>query len=263
MGGRGSIGSRLVTALRAAGHECLAPDRGDADTFRRDLGHVVYAIGVTADFRTRPYDAMRAHVSVLADVLEHSRFASLLYLSSARIYRLAGRSAEDSPLAVDPADPESLYDASKIAGESLCLNHPNSAVRVARLSNVLSASEGPTFLSQLLQEARSKGEVLFRSALDSERDFVLLEDVLSLLPTIATSATKRIYNVASGINISNGKIATLLESMIGCSVHVAPGATVARFPVIDISRARREFGFAPSPPEAMIRQLVSRAAPAR
>ena len=40
-----------------------------------------------------PFDTIRAHVSVLSEVLEHAEFESLLYLSSTRVY---GRSRTTS-----------------------------------------------------------------------------------------------------------------------------------------------------------------------
>ena len=67
-GSSGYIGSHLVRHLIASGEEVATPMRG-APIGETHLGHVVYAIGLTADFRTRPFDTMAAHVTRLADIL--------------------------------------------------------------------------------------------------------------------------------------------------------------------------------------------------
>jgi len=82
LGAGGFIGSHLLAHLRQAGHDCFAPARGDATLFAEELGHVIYCIGLTADFRSRPFDTVRAHVCLLADVLEKApfRFVALSFL---------------------------------------------------------------------------------------------------------------------------------------------------------------------------------------
>lgn len=79
LGATGYIGSRLVAHLQAQGHSVWAPVRGDAEVFTRPLGHVMYCVGLTADFRTRPFDTVDAHVGLLAEVLRRAQFDSLLY----------------------------------------------------------------------------------------------------------------------------------------------------------------------------------------
>jgi uncharacterized protein YbjT (DUF2867 family) len=66
LGAGGFIGGRLVEHLRGLGHEVDAPPRRPAEAYvdglgGRQLGHVVYCIGLTADFRTRPYETVEAH----------------------------------------------------------------------------------------------------------------------------------------------------------------------------------------------------------
>ena len=74
LGASGYIGSRLVAHLQAQGHTVWAPTRGDTEVFARPLGHVIYCVGLTADFRTRPFDTVDAHVGLLAEVLRRAQF---------------------------------------------------------------------------------------------------------------------------------------------------------------------------------------------
>ena len=120
LGGRGFIGRHLVGRLQAAGHEVTVPPRDalpDPDTC---MGHVVYAIGLTGDFRTRPYDTIDSHVITLARWLQMGRFLSWLYLSSTRVYGAAADTREEAHLSVLPG-PDGLYDLSKLLGEALNL----------------------------------------------------------------------------------------------------------------------------------------------
>ena len=66
IGASGFLGSRLVTALTASGHEVYAPTRDDPALFTRPLVRVFYCAGLTGDFIARPFDTVEAHVSLLA-----------------------------------------------------------------------------------------------------------------------------------------------------------------------------------------------------
>jgi nucleoside-diphosphate-sugar epimerase len=120
LGARGFIGSHLVSFLEHKGVECFAP-AGEEHLYGRDLGHIIYCIGLTADFRTRTFDTVEAHVCALLDILKNCRYDSFLYLSSTRVYKNAQSTNEETMLAVDPCNPDDIYDISKIMGESLCL----------------------------------------------------------------------------------------------------------------------------------------------
>lgn len=241
LGAGGFIGGHLLARLRSAGHECLAPVRGDATLFSEELGHVIYCIGLTADFRNRPFDTVRAHVCLLADVLEKARFDSLLYLSSTRVYAGAAHGNEETPLMAGD-----IYNLSKLTGEALCLASGREQVRIARLSNVYGGDDGSdNFLPSLLRAAVADGRILLHTALDSAKDYVALEDVVEILPKIAMSGKQRIYNVASGRNTSNRGLVENIRALTGCVVGVLENAPLTSFPQMDIARLRSEFQFEP------------------
>ena len=243
LGSRGFIGRHLVAALKAAGRNVAAPD--DPAQLTGSHGHILYCIGLTADFRSRPFDTMRAHVSVLGDILEKASFDSLVYLSSTRVYARCPFGRENAPITADAHDPSDLYNISKLAGESLCLSSGRKNVKIARLSNVVGydpASEN--FLTALIKEALS-GSIELRSDPASSKDYIALDDVVSLLPKIAVDGSQTSYNVANGVNITHRAIAERLARLTGCRVTYADGAPRHDFPAIDNSRIRGEFGFAP------------------
>jgi nucleoside-diphosphate-sugar epimerase len=240
IGGAGFIGSRLVSRLESEGHSCHVPARGEEHG--ESLGHVVWCAGLTGDWAERPYDAVDAHVGALNELVRTSEFESLLYLSSTRVYdRHAGALArEDDALVVKPQEGEDLYALSKMAGEAVALR---AGGRVARLSNVYGA-EG--FVALMTRQAVETGRVVLESALESTRDFVGVADVVALLPRIALEGRERVYNVASGVGVTNRELTDALARLTGCEVLVRPGAPVVARPAVDIARAAAEFGFAPA-----------------
>lgn len=246
LGAAGFIGSNLVRWLLSQGYSCWAPGRAES-ILDRPLGHAVYGIGITADFRERPYDTVRAHVCHLLDILEKADFESLLYLSTTRIYGNGPTTREDSALAVDPLQPDDLYNISKIMGESLCLSSGRPNVRIARLSNVYGRDfSSDNFLSYVIREAVETRKVILRSAMASEKDYVDIDDVVHLLPQISLSGRHKVYNIASGVNTTNRALIEVVQRATGCAVEVAEGAAITAFPAIDIDRVRSEFKFAPS-----------------
>jgi nucleoside-diphosphate-sugar epimerase len=257
VGASGFIGSSLAASLRATGTEVSTPGRGKTDFLDRELGHVIYCAGVTSDFLSRPLDTVDAHVTALMPLLRNGRFRSLLYLSSTRLYLGAASSNEDAPISIRSDVPNDLYAISKLMGEAACLTSGRHGVRVVRLSNVY----GPgmpriNFLADIASEAVECGSVVLRTTLDSAKDYVALEDVLEVLPRIATCGRHRIYNLASGRNVTNGEILDELIRLTGCCVSVASNAAHIVFPPIDVRRIGDEFGTAPTTLKSGLPRLI-------
>lgn len=247
LGATGYIGSRLAAHLRAQGHTVWTPTRGDAGVFTRPLGHVMYCVGLTADFRTRPFDTVDAHVGLLAEVLRRAQFDSLLYLSSTRVYMGATRTDEDAPLTVLPGDPSYLYNLTKLTGESLCHASGRAGVRVARLSNVvgpgMDAASG-NLVADLLHQAQ-QGHIVLRSDPQSAKDYLHVDDLLDWLPRIALEGRAAAYNVASGEQTTHREWLDWLASTHAATVVVAERAPWQSFAPIDVTRLRNEFGWKP------------------
>lgn len=258
-GAGGFVGSALRAALARKGRAVRAIGREDWPAEGEALGHGIFAIGLTADFRQRLDQTIEAHVVALHRALTRYRFESFLYLSSTRVYAGASSTLEEAALSVRPAEPDQLYNISKLAGEALCLARENAAVRVARLSNVYGPGQEPaSFLPTVLAEARRAGRVTIRQASTSAKDYVSIDGVIARLVAIAEGGRARIYNVASGRNVSHGEIA----AMIGRAGRVAEfeaDAPEATFPPIDCRRAEAEFGPIPDELEA---HVASELAPA-
>ncbi|WP_228856685.1 NAD-dependent epimerase/dehydratase family protein [Desulfomarina profundi] len=169
-GSTGIIGSHVTRYLEKNGFSVNTPDRDEVLSFSTPLGHVLYCIGVTADFRNRPIDTVQAHVCVLSEILRRGDFTSLLYLSSTRIYSGADSGREDARFSLDPSDPSDLYNLSKLMGESLCLQCGRKGVKIARLSNVVGdGTRVSRILYRLSCAMQKKGRFCFALILHRRR----------------------------------------------------------------------------------------------
>jgi nucleoside-diphosphate-sugar epimerase len=246
LGASGFIGRQLCERLRRTGREYVAPAHHDL-LAERALGDIIYCIGFTADFRTKPFDTVEAHVCKILEVLRKCQFESLLYLSSTRLYRSERSIArEEDPIQIAPLNVDDLYNISKAMGESLAFAS-GKKIRIARLSNVFGDDfTSPNFVATVVKEALSEGELTIHSAPTSERDYVSVNDVVSGLIEIATRGRHDIYNVAGGMNVSNACLAEKIGELAGVKVRFRSEAPVSQPPRISIERMQREFDFKPA-----------------
>jgi nucleoside-diphosphate-sugar epimerase len=242
LGASGFIGSHLVARLQELEIEHVAVARND-EIPDKHLGHLIYCIGLTADFRSRPLETVEAHVCHLLGVLRTCTFDSLLYLSSTRLYRAAMIAKEDQDITINPANPSDLYNISKALGESMLLSSEPRA-RVARLSSVYGPDWGSeNFLTSIVRAAVDQKRVVLQSSFDSEKDYINVTDAVDILIKIALSGQDRIYNVASGVNVSHRELAERLGNLTGATFEVAANAPRVAFPPISVERISREFQF--------------------
>ena len=246
LGSSGFIGSHITKYLRELQIDYFAPMRDDPAIFNNHLGHVIYCIGLTADFRAKPFEAVQAHVCNLLNVVDKTEFDSFLYLSSTRVYNGIENTEENSTLKVNPLVFGDLYNISKLMGESVCFASRKPLVRVVRLSNVYgNDSTSDNFIVSIIQEALLENKVTLKTSLESTKDYIKVDDVVKLLIQIAREGKSNIYNIASGVNISNRTILENIQSLTGCEIEVVPNAETIIFSPISTRKIRNEFSFTP------------------
>ncbi|MEL0097886.1 MAG: SDR family oxidoreductase [Planctomycetaceae bacterium] len=245
-GGLGFIGSKMADHLRQQGYEVEIPERDAEIEVDKDLGHVIYAIGLTGDFRERPFDTVDAHVTRLSDLLQNASFHSFLYLSSSRIYGAESDVARESDQLRLKVEVDALYDISKMLGEALCLACKRNNVRIARLANVYGSGQGEdTFLGSIISTVARGDPLVIMEAPESSKDYIHIADVVRILLHISLSGKRTIYNVASGTATTHKKIVERLKEQCNSPVSFCTAATRRTLPSISIEALKEEFSIDP------------------
>jgi nucleoside-diphosphate-sugar epimerase len=257
-GGNGFIGSALTNQLRADGHDVVVPDRDLANLTGENLGCVYYCIGLTADFRTRTFDTVEAHVCILKRILQYCSYESFIYLSSTRVYKnsLVNPLPEETTLQVNPNDLDDLYNLSKLLGESLCLAQKSSHVKVARISNVIGpdfASEN--FLTSIIKQAINERRVDLFSSIESAKDYIVLEDLIEMLIKLPL-AKDRLYNLCSGRNVTTREILEELSNNLNFEV-ISHRDTKFIFNDISNQKAVDDLGIVPRPLLNELKRIIN------
>jgi len=245
LGGAGFIGGAMARHLKASGHDVDIPPRNIESLSGRNLGHVIFAIGMTGNFREHTEATIDAHVNALTKLMKGADYQSWLYLSSARVYGQEGAgTAENTPISLQP-NADTLYDLSKLLGEAVCLGNKNDKVRVVRLSNVFGQGQSPhTFLGSIFQDLRQQGQTIIQESPASAKDYVSVEDLVKIIEQIAINGRERLYNVASGRATTHQQIAEVIKSC-GFGISFASNGSKRILPAIDIKKIKEEFGYTP------------------
>jgi len=245
IGSTGFIGSNLTNYLKKQKYDCYTPDIRLDDISKKSLGHVIYTIG-TPDFKNYPFDSIETHVCILNRLLQNNNFDSFLYLSGTRLYQRNQSTSEDDSIIVNPTDFNDLYNISKSLGDCLCISMNNPNIRVARLSNVSGNNfNSNLFLPSIVRDAVLKKKIKLFSNLESEKDYIHIDDVVKLLPKISIHGQSNIYNIASGKNTKSKEIVAKISKITKCTVDVESNSPICLFPQISTSRIKKEFNFKP------------------
>ncbi len=104
-----------------------------------------------------------------------------------------------------------------------------------------------TCLSHLLSiKLIKENKITLHSSLESERDYIHIDDVVKLIPDIIHKGKENIYNIASGRNIKNKEIVDEISKMTGCEIEVEENSPIYSSPNISIDKIKSEFQFSAS-----------------
>ena len=251
LGSSGFVGSNLSNFIKSKNEvELYCPARGET-LLHKNLGNVIYCIGLTADFRSKPFETVEAHVSLLSKIIQNHEFDSLTYLSSTRLYIKNGflkkSVIEGEDISLNASDPYDLFAASKITGELLALNSGRKNIKIVRLSNVFGKDfNSQNFITSIVKDALINNRVDLFTTSDSEKDYIYIDDVCEALEKLALVNNTGIYNLAFGENTPNSEITDQIEKLTGANFHYSPSAQKIAFRSIDINKLRAEIDFNPT-----------------
>lgn len=245
LGGTGFVGSQIVKDLKASNANFIAPLRNEI-LHSKNLGDVIYCIGLTADFREKPHDTITAHVSYLNDLIKNNQFKSLTYCSSTRLYIHNTQTSENSKISIDITDPFDLYNSSKLTGELLALNCGRKNIKIARLSNVFGLDfYSNNFITSITKDAILNNSVELRTTPNSAKDYISVKDVSEMLIKLSSLEKTGIYNIAYGSNFNNQSILNKLSELTGCKICYAKNAQTIIFSEIENAKIINELNYVP------------------
>jgi nucleoside-diphosphate-sugar epimerase len=255
IGSNGFIGRNLHQHLIELNQEVTCITRTTPLDKDFDYGVVFYCGGLPAGFNEKPFETVQSHVINLQNWLENYKFRKLVYLSSTRIY-LPGTDTDESSFQI-LVNIEELYCLSKLLAEGLSLKSRRKVI-IARVSNVV----GDNFLASqvlfynLCREAKKSGGINFQETPYSSRDYISVKDVARYLYLMGENDTKHtIYNLASGINITNQELISIINKYIRLD-KISYGERTVVFPTVNVNRLHEEFGNPLNSPQHAIEEAL-------
>lgn len=274
-GANGHIGRRLVAAVQAAGFEVVALVRDESsarqwaapgvtarrwalkETTAQHLEGAVAVCHLAAFVPPNLADAAFAQRCVEDNALgslrvtEAARAAGvgeIVYASAGQIYGNLERPASEAD-AIDLGPRAPFYLGSKLLGEIYC-RQAESAMRVVALR--IGAVYGPGMglratVRRLIDDARNGRPIRLSGGGVYGADFVFVDDVVAAILASLRRPVSGIYNIGSGVRTTIADLATMITERLGGTIEMlgdAPGSP--GFAALDIQKARRELGYAPT-----------------
>jgi nucleoside-diphosphate-sugar epimerase len=262
-GGTGFVGRALAARLRQDGRPFRALGSADGDiadpgtlASLRDarFSSVIHlaARSYVPDSWREPEAFMRTNVQGTRNVLELCRATRApLVFASSYVYG----NSPIQPIGEDvPPAPANPYARSKVEAEQACRFYSDRHgvnVSILRPFNVYGPGQDERFLVPSIVRQVRKGGAIEVQDISPRRDWVFVDDLVAAL---VAAAQRRgpcsVYNIGSGASTSVGDLVARIQALAGTTLPVrvtgAPRENEIADTVADISKARRELGWAPS-----------------
>jgi UDP-glucose 4-epimerase len=220
--------------------------------------HLAARVAIRSSFEFVVEDAITnftGAASVLKGARKSGTVRKFIAASSMAVYADA---PGPIPISEDyQTNPASPYGISKLAAEQLvhlmCAEGSIDSV-VLRLFNTYGSGQAYSayvgvvtiFLNRIL---KGENPTIFGDGQQS-RDFVQVQDVVQgFLQAMDSPVTGETFNIGSGISTSVNSVLNALNTHLGTSFpgeYVPPAVGELRYSLADISKARRQLGFAPT-----------------
>ena len=285
-GGHGHIASWTANFLAREGEKIIlydidpqAPDcldevsrhitfiRGDVmdfphlvEVFKQHQGEIdgiIHTVGVMGEFvLENPHRHVALNIGGTHNMLEIARqfeIPKVIYTSTGAVYgEVAGTVTEDG----FPPNPSDLYGSTKASCEFLGQQYAHSfgfEFRICRVYFCYGRGKLPSKFIRLYRLAfgalEGLDDLILERGADQNLDFTYIEDAArgTALLYQAKSLEHQVFNIATGVSTSVGRVAALAQkhSPYPVRVTLGPGTLMQRAEALDITRARKELGFEP------------------
>jgi len=227
-----SFGDEDVISCDVARKEMLTPE--ECVLFLKNPTHpvnAVYHLGAISSTTTRDVVKLTDNnIRFSAELMELciTRGIPFIYASSASVYGLANTMQKET----DSVAPLNYYAISKTAFDMYALqkmkDHPSSHIIGLRYFNVYGHREHDkgdqaSPVHKFITQARSTGEIkIFEGSDDFLRDFVYIDDVVSITRHAPKLRQNGIYNVGTGVARSFKAVAAIIARACGADIVEIP-----------------------------------------
>ena len=232
-GAKGFIGSNLAAHIPSSDLIKWDLEEGKRHSIEDIAQTVELIIHLGAISSTQEEDTSKlAELNILAstELLEYAvkNDIAFIYASSASVYGSgASGFCEDKPL-----EPLNYYAISKAAFDMFAAqkmkDHPDAKIFGLRFFNVYGRGEhnkGPMAspIHKFVNQARSSNEIkIFEGSENYVRDFISVDDVVSIILASKDFQKSGIYNVGTGISRSFLDVAKIISSHTGAKIVEIP-----------------------------------------
>ncbi len=224
------------------------------------------ALTPVRDSFERPFEYQQANLLGTMNVahamleLPDPQTRKIIAASTAEVYGLQGKEPMKETLALKPTSP---YAVSKAAADLYLqmMSHTYSLNgTILRPTNTYGRKFDTSFMIEYLVTCMLKGEKVYIGAPNSVRDYMYIDDHVNayLLAIKSAKANGQIYNVGTGIGISNRKLTEMIAEKIGYEKRkITFGSYPPGYPyrplisdqpsiVLDPTKIRKELNWAPT-----------------
>jgi nucleoside-diphosphate-sugar epimerase len=218
---------------------------------------IIHTVGIMGEIvLENPHRHVALNIGGTHNMLEIARqfeIPKMVYTSTGAVYgAVAGTVSEDRY----PANPSDLYGSTKASSEFLGQQYANTfgfQFRISRVYFCYGQGKLPSNFIRLYRLAfgalEGLADLTMDNGADQKLDFTYIEDAARGTAMLyqAENLKHNIYNIATGIPTSVGKVAELAQkySPFEVNVELGPGELMQRAEALDISRAREDLGFEP------------------
>ena len=226
--------------------------------YKNEIDGILHTVGIMGELvLENPYANVRLNIGGTHNMLEIARqfeIPKIVYTSTGAVYgAVSGTVSEDQY----PPTPCDLYGSTKASCELLGQQYANAFgfdFRISRVYFCYGQGKWPSRFIRLYRLGFGALEGLENLAMDKgadqKLDFTYIEDAARGTAMLYQAKTLKhqIYNIATGVPTSLGRVAELSQkySPFPVKVELGPGELMQRCEALDISRAREELGFEPN-----------------
>jgi nucleoside-diphosphate-sugar epimerase len=225
--------------------------------YKNEIDGVLHTVGIMGELvLENPHRNVQINIGGTHNMLEIARqfeIPKVVYTSTGAVYgAVSGTVSEDQY----PPNPCDLYGSTKASCEFLGQQYANSfgfEFRISRVYFCYGPGKWPSKFIRLYRlgfgALEGLDDLVMDKGADQKLDFTFIEDAARGTAMLyqAETVKHKIYNIATGIPTSVGRVAELcqLYSPYAVNVEMGPGELMQRCEALNISRARDELGYEP------------------